>query len=647
MLLSINSLYFESGERVLHRLTFLYYSSIFFLKLRIVYGERFRHMNHYIFKKQNNVKNSEAYHLLQSGDGALMLKKLYCLFPVMLLNRISIMLMLSVDSIVVGWGIGEKAVASVNYLQPFNFVMGAITPLIGSGIATLMSKQLGANDPTGMERKKKAILYSTLLLSVISSIIQLPICFIMFGLYDMDSAVHNMALRYAYAAMICTPFDIMNTIGTYLLTSIGRAKTVLIASIIQSGVNVILDLFFVFGFGMSTDGAGFGTLIATIAYWGYIMNYLLRHSEFLKIDRSVECLREMFDIVRYGIPTMISMLADAIFGTVLFWFISKRLSDAGIAIHSVCLFAASFVTIIRLSMRFAMQPITGMLSTIGDAEGMHRLMKQAMFISLILCGSIMLTAEFFPDIFFRAYGYREIPAIGIYALRAYALHFLLMGINNLLQLYFNSWNDVKFASIQGSFNSIILPAAFSSIFFLFGAPWTLWLSYVIADVICFAVSYRRYLWKYQSKRTHTAPNEFNVVTHPDEAPQAAAQLEDVLLENGISRSLANRVAICVEEIGAYAVPAKQNARVTIQLYACISEGEASIIMLDDGQCVAFPETDRESFLATSNYEMLKRVASKTAYDYVLDLNRFTVKLHSRTSERNNLGKLYEGDIVSK
>ena len=91
------------------------------------------------------------------------------------------------------------------------------------------------------------------------------------------------------------------------------------------------------------------------------------------------------------------------------------------------------------------------------------------------------------------------------------------------------------------------------------------------------------------------------------------------------------MAICVEEIGAYAVPAKQNARVTIQLYACISEGEASIIMLDDGQCVAFPETDQDSVLVTTNYEMLKRVASESAYDYVLDLNRFTVKLHSNAS----------------
>ena len=588
-------------------------------------------MNHSISIKRNNEKNSEEYHLLQSGDGSLMLKKLYLLFPLMLLNRISIMLMLSVDSIVVGWGIGEKAVASVNYLKPFNFVMGALTPLLGSGVATLMSKQLGANDPTGMERKKKAILYSTLLLCVISSVIQIPVCFIMFGLYDMDPAVHNMALRYAYAAMLCTPFDIMNTVGTYLLTSIGRAKIVLVASVLQSGANVILDVFFVFGLDMSTDGAGLGTLISTVVYWVYILKYLLRNSEFLKINRRVECRREMFDIVRYGTPTMINMLADAIFGTVLFWFISKRLSDAGIAIHSVCLFAASFVTVIKLSLSFAMQPITGMLSTIGDADGMHRLLKQGMFICLILCGSIMLTAEFFPDLFFRAYGYRKIPDMGIAALRAYTLHFLLMGINDLLRLYFNSWDDVKFASIQGSLNSIILPAAFSTLFFLFGAPWTLWLCYVIADVICFAISWRRYLGKYHSKRTHAIPNEFNIITHPDEAPQAAAQLEDVLLENGISRSLANHVAICVEEIGAYAVPAKQNARVTIQLYAYVSEGETSIIMMDDGQCVAFPEADQENALATSNYEMLKRVASECAYDYVLDLNRFTIKLHSNAS----------------
>jgi hypothetical protein len=69
--------------------------------------------------------------------------------------------------------------------------------------------------------------------------------------------------------------------------------------------------------------------------------------------------------------------------------------------------------------------------------------------------------------------------------------------------------------------------------------------------------------------------------------------------------------------------------VTIQLYACVAEGETTIIMLDDGQCAAFPEENQENVLATSNYEMLKRITSECAYDYVLDLNRFTVKLQSK------------------
>ena len=576
--------------------------------------------------------NVEASRLLRSGDGSLMVKKLNKLFPLMMLNRLSLMIMLSVDSIVVGWGIGEKAVASVSYLQPFNLVVGALVMLISNGIATLMSKQLGENDPEGMERKKKAVLYSTLLLSVVLSIVQIPICLFMFRLYGMDDAVYGMALRYAYAFMLVTPFSIINTIGTYLLTSIGRAKTIINASLLQSVVNVALDVIFVFGFGMSTDGAGFGTLGAGIAYCIYILSHLLRHSEFLKIDRKVECRREMIDILKYGTPSLITALAEAIFGAVLFWFISKKLSDAGVAIHSVCQFAASFVTVINLSLYFAMQSLTGMLSTIGDAEGMHQLLRRAMTLCLSLCGGIALIAELFPALFFHAYGYHEIPSIGMAALRAYALHFLLGGINGLLRLYFNCWDDTKLASMLSTLSTIVLPAAFAAIFFLFGAPWTLWLCYVFADVICFVIAWKRYLRKYQSNRSQIAPNEFNVITHPDEATQAAAQLSYILRENGISGSLATRVALCVEEIGAYAVPVRENAPVTIQLYACVAEGDTTIVILDDGQCVAFPETPRESVLATGNYEMLRRIASECAYDYVLDLNRFTVKLQSKKQE---------------
>ena len=92
------------------------------------------------------------------------------------------------------------------------------------------------------------------------------------------------------------------------------------------------------------------------------------------------------------------------------------------------------------------------------------------------------------------------------------------------------------------------------------------------------------------------------------------------------------MALCVEEIGAYAVPVRENAQVTIQIYACVSEEETTIFMLDDGQCVVFPKNNQENVLATDNYEMLKRITSECAYDYILDLNRFTMKLDSKKAE---------------
>lgn len=575
--------------------------------------------------------SGEGYKLLNNADGSLMLKKLHALFPVMFLNYVSIMVMTSVDSIVVGWGIGEKAVASVSYFLPFDYVMGALVALISNGVATLMSKQLGVNDAQSLNRDKKAILYMTLIVSLVLGIVQIPICLTMFHLYHMDEAVLHMALRYAIFNMIATPFSIANTIGTYLLMSIGRAKVIFKASLLQSGANVLLDVLFVIGFDMSTDGVGLGTLCATILYFGYILHHLLRHSEFLKIDRSVDCRKEMLDIVRYGVPSLTTSISDAIFSAAIFWFISYRMRDTGIAIHSVCLFAGSFITIITLSLRASLQPLSGMLSTIGDATGMDRLLKLAFRIYLLLSGVVFLAAQIYPQLFFDAYGLKEVSPLGYAAMRAYSLQFLLAGLNSLLRLYFNTWDDVRFSSVHGSLNAVFLPAIFAGGVFLLGGTWSIWLCYVLADLICFFVAWGRYHRRTWNMRKAVKPNDFNLITHPDLAPDTAAQLENILLQNGISPSHANRVALCVEEIGAYALPAKEGALVTIQLYACINEDETTVIMLDDGKCVAFPEDMHENVLVTTNYEMLKRISSECNYDYVLELNRFTVKLQNRAA----------------
>ena len=574
-------------------------------------------------------EDAQTFQLLKNTSGSLMLQKLRQLFVVMLANNFFVMIMLNVDSAVVGWKIGQDAVASVNYLQPFDLVIGALVALFSNGIATLMSKQLGEYDPDVTERKKKAVLLITLLATIVLSVIQVPICVLLFGIYNIEAPVLEMAWRYAIVSMLYTPFSIMNTIGTYLLTSLGHAKTILKASMLQGVANAAMDVLFVFGLGLSTEGVGLGNLIAGLAFFVYVVHSLKKNTSILTIDWSASCRKEMVDIVRYGTASLVSFLSAALFNIIFFWFITQRVSDAGVAFHSVCLFAGTLVTVLSDSLYDALNPLAGMLSTIGDRVGMHRLLRQALVLGLALGGTFTAFVWLFPWVFFRAYGFAEATAMGVAVLRCYALHFVLGGINVLMRMYFNTWDDLKYASLLASLNNIVLPSVFSAIFFLLGAPYTIWLSFAVTDLVCFVMAWTHYRHGYHARQAHAAPVEFNCIIHPDEAPVAAGQLQDLLLENGIASSLANRVAICVEEIGAYALPAKRNGQVTIQLYACITNGEATVVMLDDGQCVALPEPDQQARLTLGNYDVLRSIANNATYDYVLDLNRFTVKLQGK------------------
>lgn len=564
--------------------------------------------------------------LLTHTDGSLMLRKLRQLFLVTLVSRFFTMIMLNVDSIVVGWKLGAGAVASVNYLLPFDSIMGALTALVSNGVATLMSKQLGDYDPVAIERKKKAVLVATLTLTAVLSVIQIPICLLLFGMYGMDAEISAMAWRYAFVCMLFTPFSIMNTIGSYLLASTGHVKTTLRASVIEGVANAVMDVLFVFGLNMSTEGVGLGNLLSGLAFFFYIVHCLRRDTTFLHIDWSVRCHQELLSIPRYGAMALVNAMSSALFDIALFWFITQRLSDSGVAIHSVCLFSASILLIVNNALVSALQPLTGMLSTIGDRVGMHQLLKQTLFLSLATGSCFTLIVWAFPEPFFRAYGFAEIPAMGVAILRAYALHFVLRGANALIRIYFNTWDEPAYASTMSMLNSIVLPCLFSALFFLFGPPYTIWLCYAVAHVICIALEWTRYLRSYRKVQASAEPTQFNCVIHPSEVPAAAGQLQDVLRDNGIPSSLAHRAAICVEEIGAYALPSKKRGQVTIQLYSYIDGDEATVVMLDDGQCVALPEPGDEPHLALGNYEVLRSVASDTAYEYVLDMNFFTVKL---------------------
>lgn len=93
-------------------------------------------------------------------------------------------------------------------------------------------------------------------------ILQRPIGLLGFLLIDGSPEVEKLAAQYYYIRIFAAPA----TLGLYALTGwfIGmqNTKTPMIIAIIINILNILLNVFFVFGIGLKSDGVAYGTLIA-------------------------------------------------------------------------------------------------------------------------------------------------------------------------------------------------------------------------------------------------------------------------------------------------------------------------------------------------------------------------------------------------
>ena len=89
---------------------------------------------------------------------------------------------------------------------------------------------------------------------------------------------------------------------------------------------------------------------------------------------------------------------------------------------------------------------------------------------------------------------------------------------------------------------------------------------------------------------------------------------------GYSEKLANRARLCMEEMVAYSVKVARSRRVRNQIVFYFSDEGIRFMMLDDGECIPFNNSEEETEYMIDNYKLLKRLSKKLKYQYVLDMN---------------------------
>ena len=189
-----------------------------------------------------------------------------------------------VDTIFVGNWIGSIAIAAINVVLPVSFFIAALGMAIGIGGSSIISRALGSG------QKEKALKtfgnQITLTLLVTCSMVALGLYFIDFLIpaFGGKGAIFDPAKIYYTIVLYGVPFLALCMMGNTVIRAEGKPRFAMIAMIIPSVGNLLMDYVFIYLFDWGMYGAAWATTGGYLLCFGYILWFFLsRHSE-LKIS---------------------------------------------------------------------------------------------------------------------------------------------------------------------------------------------------------------------------------------------------------------------------------------------------------------------------------------------------------------------------
>jgi putative MATE family efflux protein len=266
-----------------------------------------------------------------------------------------------VDTIFIGQGVGPNAIGGLAIAFPIQMILMSIALMVGIGAASAISRSLGERNV----EKANAIVGNAYVLCIILSSVFVAIGFAktdellyLFGATDTLLVYAKEYIRIIFIGSI--PFSFVMT-SNNIIRSEGNAKESMLIMVIGTGLNIILDPIFIFGFKMGIAGAAYATILSQFASFVYVIHYLRSGKSHLKVQaHHLLPHKEMqLEILKIGTPAFIRQIG----GSFLAIFLNNALGTYGgdIAI-------TSYGIINRLIM-FIFMPMFGVVQAVQPIAG--------------------------------------------------------------------------------------------------------------------------------------------------------------------------------------------------------------------------------------------------------------------------------------
>lgn len=391
---------------------------------------------------------------------------------------------------------GSLGLAALNFSIVIYTLMQGVGIMIGVGGAIDYSLNKSKKDARSDFVNK--ILMSGLVFSAIFLSIALFFSEGISKFLGADSQTLGLTMLYLETLLSFSPFFIFNQIFLAFARNDDSPKLAMIAMMLSSIANVILDYIFMFPMKMGMFGAAFATGLSPIISILILSRHFSRFgglSESIKNFKARIKIRDNIRVLALGLPSFISEFTSSITLFVFNIVILKISGNVGVAAYGVIANVAIIATALFSGLSQGIQPLISKSYAEDNKISLNTVLKYGFISSVVLAVLINFTTLVFSSGIVDIFNGQNNPILAKIAemgVKMYFIGYFFAGINILMISYFSATSRTKnamFISILRS-SVILIPSVLimSELLGILGV----WSSFLFTEFVVCMITYSFY-----------------------------------------------------------------------------------------------------------------------------------------------------------
>ena len=395
------------------------------------------------------------------------------------------------DTFFIARGVGTLGLTALNIAIPaFSFIQGSGL-MLGIGAATKYSILKAQGQEKGANEIFSLAVISGLIISLFFVFLSITASKYLVKILGADESIFDITVTYLRVILCFAPSFIINAIFLCFVRNDHAPALAMIAMVIGSFSNIVLDYIFVFPLNMGMFGAALATGCAPVIGLCILSLHKLRGKNNFKLVKYKLDFIKIFGILKLGLPSLITEMASGVVIIVFNILILGISGNIGVAAYGIIANISMVVTAIYTGISQAIQPLLSNCYGLKDTSGMKKIFKYALVLMLALSLVIYVILYFYASdiaFIFNKENDNTLQTMAVEGLKVYFTATPFLGFNIIISIVFISMEKAVPAQIislcRGFF--ILVPSAviLSKVFLMLGV----WLSLLFCECVVAIIS---------------------------------------------------------------------------------------------------------------------------------------------------------------